>query len=172
MHNQYFDNWEEMNYYAQSQSQKAISVCDALYSNSGKCEAGMKISERNTAGCDYIHRMSPLGRFSKWLHYGIGLVVAACLLLAAYIGYSRAKTEDLHITVRTITTSVEGQVNQVSSSVNAMLQQAGKALKEPLAPTSDDATVTSADSGPTTPYQAAVVPGTPAEQPPTDGAVV
>lgn len=138
---------QQQQYYAQN----SVSVCDALYPSAGKCETHMKISNKNNGGCGYINRMNGRSGFSKWLRYGIGLVLAACFLIAAFVGYSKSRHQgDLQVTVKTIHASVSETMNSAANTLDGAIKQAEKSLSERLAPVDDSATVASAESAPST----------------------
>lgn len=128
-----FDNYDEYSEYAANQYESSAGLCDVLYRDSGRCETYLKKDGKDESGCDYINRMGNSSHAGVWLRYGIGFVIAACFLLAAYIGYSRGRREEGALVVEA-----------VRSSVTSMFNKANKSLKQPLAPENDTETMCSA----------------------------
>jgi len=142
----YFDAQNNYNdEYAENQYESAASpLCDVLYQDSGRCETYMKKDSKDESGCGYINRMGNSRHAGVWLRYGIGLVIAACFLLAAYIGYSRGRREEAALVIEA-----------VQSSVTSMFNKANKSLKQPLAPENDTQAMESAAA---TGYVGATIP--------------
>lgn len=150
-------NWQQAQQYAGQAQETAVSVCNALYTNSGKCESHMKVSTKNTGDCVYINHLSGNGR-GKWLAVGIGLVLAACLLLAAFIGYTKSTGQDVHVAVRNIQTKVTDGMSAMQSSAGAAMNNVMKAGGKTLSGADDTATVASNESAPATQYEGAELP--------------
>ena len=150
-------NWQQAQQYAGQQQETAVSVCNSLYTNAGKCESHMKVGTKNNEDCFYINHLSGNSR-GKWLPIGIGLVLAVCLLLAAFIGYTKSTGQDVHVTVRTIQTHVTDSMKEVSSSVTKSVDDLMKKGKAMTGTQDDNATVASDGSAPATQYEGAELP--------------
>ena len=108
----------------------------------------MKIDDKNTAGCDYIHRMAR-SQTHTWILIASCVLIAGCVVATAYMLYSQQATR-ARLAARMTALLEDGQQSVQDTYKNvhdSMSNSMRNLMPEKAEPTGDDAgTVASGSS--------------------------